>query len=275
MKPSVSIIVSAYNRAGQLECALSGYRRQTHREFEVIVADDGSGPEVKALVDRFRRDAAFPIRYVYQEDRGFRKSRILNVAAHDASSAYIIFADQDCIPHRDFVRAHWAHRSGRTVLCGRRVLLGKHRTDLLTPQHVLEGELERINLRNIVDAMAGDGSHWDEAIGINAPWLRRLLFRREPSVLGSNFSLPRALFESVKGFDDGLIGYGGEETDLERRLRLDGVRFKWVTHLAIQYHTFHPPTDDPVAAAARIAERAQAGVHLGRGRLSEQEYPQS
>ena len=236
MGPEVSVLVSAYNQASELERVLTGFCRQTHPRFELIVADDGSGPEVKAVVDAFARRAPFSIGHVYQPDEGFRKSRIMNTAARESRSGYLIFSDGDCVPHRAFVQAHVEHRAPNTVLCGRRVLLGKELSSRLTPEMVSAGWPERMSMDKVVAALLARGSHWEEAILLRSPFVRRQLLRNEPCVLGSNFSMEKSLFDVVNGYDEAFVHYNGEETDLEARLRQAGARFRWVTHLAIQYH---------------------------------------
>ena len=52
-----SVVLSTYSQPRALELALWGYAAQTERAFEVVVADDGSGPETAALVRRMRDEA--------------------------------------------------------------------------------------------------------------------------------------------------------------------------------------------------------------------------
>lgn len=241
MNPSVTVIIAVYNAVRYLEMVLTGFCRQSRANFEVIVADDGSGPDVRSFVEMFSRKSSFPLEYLYQPDEGFRKNRILNQAIKEASAGYLIFVDGDCLPHCHFVSAHWEHRAPGTVLCGRRVKLSRQISDRLTPQDILTGWLERITLERIVDILYGRGSHWDEAIRLNNRFIRNVLHRREPALLGSNFSLEKTLIEQVNGFNEEYTGAGvGEDTDLEYRLRLLGARFQSVRHLAIQYHLYHP-----------------------------------
>src|SRR3990167_1748011 len=63
----VSVILSTYNRAKYLELSLLGYMRQTHKDFEVVIADDGSTDGTKALIERYQKLASFPIRHAWQE----------------------------------------------------------------------------------------------------------------------------------------------------------------------------------------------------------------
>jgi glycosyltransferase involved in cell wall biosynthesis len=101
---SIGIIISTYNNPAWLEKVLWGYCWQTRKADEIIVADDGSGPETSALLKSFK--PKLPINHIWQEDNGFQKSRILNKALVAAESDYLIFTDQDCIPRSDFIAAH-------------------------------------------------------------------------------------------------------------------------------------------------------------------------
>ena len=54
MAELISIIITTYNREDALEAVLRSLARQTDAAFEVIVADDGSGPETAALVEAWK-----------------------------------------------------------------------------------------------------------------------------------------------------------------------------------------------------------------------------
>jgi glycosyltransferase involved in cell wall biosynthesis len=240
MNCDVSVIIPVYNAVRELELVLGGYLRQTCRTFELFIADDGSGPEVKASIEAFSRRAAFPVRYVSQPDEGYRKTQALNLAVRATAGSYLIFSDADCIPHSGFVAAHLEWGEKKAVLCGRRVNLGPEMSASLTPADVLQGKLERSVPANLLGALLRRGGHWDEGILIRNLRYHRWIDRKEPSLLGSNFSLEKSLLEEVNGFNEDFFGYSGEDTELEYRLRLAGARFRWVRHRAIQYHLYHP-----------------------------------
>ena len=102
----ISVIVSTYNAEEWLEKVLIGYSVQTYHDFELIIADDGSRPSTKELIDRYRENYPVPIRHLWHEDEGYRRQEILNVAIVEASHEYIIMTDGDCIPRKDFVEVH-------------------------------------------------------------------------------------------------------------------------------------------------------------------------
>jgi glycosyltransferase involved in cell wall biosynthesis len=240
MTARAAVIIPVYNAVRYLELVLTGYLRQNTRDFELIVADDGSGPEVRALVEKYSRETPFSVRYVHQPDEGFRRSSIFNCAVKAASAPHLIFADADCIPHRNFVAAHCDRSGARRVLCGRRVHLRERMSHILTPQDVLAGKLERLTPSRIFNALLCRDGHWDEGLILKNRTVHRWVNHKEPTLLGSNFSMEKALLEEINGFNEDFVGYGGEDTELEFRLRLAGARFVWVRHLAVQYHLFHP-----------------------------------
>ncbi|WP_353850690.1 glycosyltransferase [Flavobacterium sp.] len=100
----ISVIFSTYNSEEWLEKVILGFSVQTFRNFEIIIADDGSREATKNLIDKLRAEIDIPIIHVWQEDNGFQKSQILNKAILASTSDYLIFTDGDCIPRKDFVQ---------------------------------------------------------------------------------------------------------------------------------------------------------------------------
>ena len=80
MPELISVIVTTYNREDALEAVLSALSQQTDRNFEVVVADDGSGPATAALIERWQPRLGVPLSHVWQVDRGFRAAEIRNRA---------------------------------------------------------------------------------------------------------------------------------------------------------------------------------------------------
>ena len=101
-----SVIFTTYNHPKWLEKTLWGFSTQSFRDFEIIVADDGSGQETRDVIESLKPQIDIPIQHIWQEDDGFQKCRILNKAIVASQGEYLIFTDGDCIPHPDFVRNH-------------------------------------------------------------------------------------------------------------------------------------------------------------------------
>ena len=104
--PSISVIISTYNKPHFLEKVLTGYCFQTFNDFEIIIADDGSSNETKEMITKFEQLIPQKIYHVWHEDNGFRKCKILNTAIMKSSNDYLVFSDGDCIPDSHFLETH-------------------------------------------------------------------------------------------------------------------------------------------------------------------------
>ncbi|WP_301004308.1 glycosyltransferase [Mesorhizobium sp.] len=122
---SVSVIVNTYNWPGALKLSLQSLASQTDRCFEVIIADDGSRQDTADVIKLFTDSASIPVRHVWHEDIGFRRSAILNKAIGEACGPYLIFVDGDCILQPDFVAQHRALAKPNYVITGSRILLSQ------------------------------------------------------------------------------------------------------------------------------------------------------
>lgn len=238
---NIAVVITTYNRPDMLGAVLAGYLAQTDRQFEVIIADDGSGPETAAVVARYQALAPFPLRHVWQEDTGFRAAAARNRAIAATQADYIIFTDGDCVPPPDFVAGHRRLAAPGKFLSGSRVLL----TEAFTRQ-VLAGGLP------IHEWRAGD---WWTA------WRRKDIARFLPLLrlpLGPlrtraparwrgcktcNLSAFRADLVRVNGFDESYCGWGMEDSDLVIRLLRAGVTHKSARFAAPVFHLWHPEYD--------------------------------
>lgn len=242
-----TVIISFYNKIEWLKLVLAGFKRQSHKNFEVIISDDGSKAEVVQEIEAFKNSYPFPIRHIWHEDNGWQKNIILNKSVVSAQSGYLIFVDGDCIPHRHFVREHINHKTANTILAGRRVNLPLSVTNKLTENIVEKGYLERLGLiKSFVEQAKGKSSHSENGIYAYFMCLRSYLNKKDRGVLGSNFSIHKHDILQVNGFDERYLAPAvGEDTDLEIRFRNNGGTIKTLKHLAIQYHLFHQTLPRP------------------------------
>mgnify|MGYP000871092073 FL=1 len=111
-----SVIFSTYNSEEWLEKVIWGFSVQTTKDFEIIIADDGSREATKNLIEKYKTELDIPIIHVWQEDNGFQKSQILNKAILASTTDYLIFTDGDCIPRKDFVETHLNNRESGRIL---------------------------------------------------------------------------------------------------------------------------------------------------------------
>jgi glycosyltransferase involved in cell wall biosynthesis len=87
----VSVLIPSYNRGYVLGKSIESVLAQTYRPIEVIVVDDGSKDDTRAIIERFGP----AIRYIYQENAGLAAARNTGLAA--ARGEFIAFQDSDDI----------------------------------------------------------------------------------------------------------------------------------------------------------------------------------
>ncbi|HEY0105184.1 MAG TPA: glycosyltransferase family 2 protein, partial [Rhizomicrobium sp.] len=90
MTPFFSVVVPVYNRAAALGAALASVLAQGEADFEIVVVDDGSTDDPKAVVDALGDPR---IRFLAQENRGGGAARNAGIA--QARGAFIAFLDSD------------------------------------------------------------------------------------------------------------------------------------------------------------------------------------
>ncbi len=246
--PKLTLIISVYNKVHELDHILTALEHQSFHDFDVIIADDGSGSEIKELVKGKNKKSRLKLTHIWQEDKGFRKNRILNKAISFSKTGYLVFIDGDCLPHSDFILQHYKNRAINTVLCGRRVYLSKKLSQKITLENIASKDFENGTFERILDSFRDKterSTFVEEGIFIESELISRLMRRKNPRLLGCNYSLPKELMLKINGLDENYSGPGiGEDSDIEFRLKLSGAILKSVRNKAIVYHFYHPVTKE-------------------------------
>lgn len=266
-----SVIISTYNSPQWLEKVLFGYACQTVRDFEIVVADDGSGDETRRLVERFAAALPVPLRHVWHEDRGFRKCAILNKAIVAAGGDYLVFTDGDCIPRADFLAQHLRHAERGRFLSG-----GYCRLPLRTSLEIAEADIRSQRCFDV---------GWLRRHGY-APTLKWLKILARPLRIdgllnaltpakatfnGNNSSCFRKDAVAAGGFDE-RMGYGGEDREFGYRLQNAGIRPKLIRYSALCLHLEHQRgyvdmqirlENEKIIAATRAHKTTRTGHGLG------------
>jgi glycosyltransferase involved in cell wall biosynthesis len=232
-----SVIFSTYNSEAWLEKTIWGFSVQDEKDFEIIIADDGSKPATKELIDSLRGQVSIPIVHVWQEDNGFQKSQILNKAIVASTSEYLIFTDGDCIPRKDFVSTHLKFREQGYFLSGGYFMLPMETSLAITKENIFKQECFRIDwllehglkksFKNIKLAAAGFTAQFLNWITpTKATWN------------GHNASGWKKDLVEINGFNQEMQ-YGGQDRELGERLFNKGLKSKQIRYSAICVHLDH------------------------------------
>ncbi|TJW07021.1 MAG: glycosyltransferase [Mesorhizobium sp.] len=262
---SISVIVNTYNWPEALRLSLQSLASQTERCFEIIVADDGSRPDTADVIEAFAGSAPVPVKHVWHEDVGFRRSTILNKAIVEARGRYLIFIDGDCILQPDFVAQHRALAEPNHVVTGSRILLGRE----LSKELLAEGKwnYQAFRQKTLSHRLTGE-------ISKIMPLFMRLTWRRLRDyrsfvwrrIKGCNLACWKSDALAVGGFDETFTGWGSEDIDFVFRLHDKGVIRRsgsWATEVL---HIWHKPADPSRAAANMkiVRDRIEAARHRNK-----------
>jgi len=240
--PFISLIVSTYNHPRELWGVLRSLSNQTTGDFEVIVADDGSGPETADVVKEWQKRWSGPLIHVWHEDQGFRLAEIRNRAIAASGGEYVVFLDGDCIPARDFVSRHRRLAERGWMVCGHRLMLGEALTEAVLRERL---PIEEWTLWQWLGRFRRGGiDRLQPLVHLpDGPW-RRVTTRGRPNkVRGCNMAVWRADLLRIDGFDAEFVGWGHEDHDVAARLQLAGVELKdgrWATGV---FHLWHETAD--------------------------------
>ncbi|MBZ9652907.1 glycosyltransferase family 2 protein [Psychroflexus montanilacus] len=233
----VSVIISTYNSPKWLEKVLWGYSVQTFKDFEIIIADDGSTSKTKQLLDVIKNKTQLSITHVWHKDEGFQKTRILNKAILASQTDYCIFTDGDCIPRKDFVEAHMSHRKQRKFLSGGHFPLSKELSNLITKQDIISQNCFDINwLKN--QGLITSFKNVKLTKNREVAKLMNFITTTKATWNGGNASAWKEDILAVNGFDE-RMKYGGEDREFGERLVNHGIYPLRVRYFAICVHLEH------------------------------------
>lgn len=230
----ISLIISVYNNIDITKYLFHNLKFQTFKDFEIIVSDDGSNDDYQKFCAEQSRYFKFPIKYVWHEDKGFRKNRILNRAIYRSSFDKLIFIDSDCVPHIKFIENHYKLLSDTNIITGRRVNIDRDLFNILSSDRPIKFSVLKLLYNKFQKKLA-----YPEC-GLYLPF-KKLARKKNATLLGCNMSISKKNLLMINGFNEEYLYYGtGEDTDIQERLKMCGLKiFNFKFHL-IQYHINHP-----------------------------------
>jgi len=261
----VSVVITTYNRSDALLAVLHGLSMQTDRNFEVIVADDGSRSEHRRAIAESSIARELKATCIWHPDVGFTASRVRNRGVTAASHRYIVFLDGDCVPEVDFIARHKALAEGGFFVNGSRVLLSPE----LTREVVVQGT------SGVGEQICGRGAaYWlqqrfqgraSKLTGLlrlpDGPWRvnRRFTWK---GIRSCNMGVWKTDFARIDGFDESFVGWGHEDADFVLRLHHAGVARKNGFCATEVFHLWHREAsrDQESRNAKVVTERSKTGV---------------
>ncbi len=241
MAELISVIVTTYNREDALDAVLRSLAQQVDADFEVIVADDGSGSGTAGLVDSWKAKFGRHLERVWHADRGFRAAEIRNRAILAARGSYCVFLDGDCIVRPDFVGTHRRLAEPGCFVTGNRVLLSPDLT--MTVLREKQTPESWGTLRWIGERRRGGVNRLSALLHLPLGFLRRIRQHAWKGARSCNLAIWRSDLDRVDGFDSDYSGWGKEDSDVIVRLLHAGVCRKDGAFATGVIHLWHAEAD--------------------------------
>lgn len=233
-KLSVALVIATYNWPDALKLVLESVLQQQVLPNEVLIADDGSGFATKRLIDEYRSKFPVPLKHFWQEDNGFQKTLILNLAIAGATCDYIVQIDGDIILHEQFINDHINAAEKGYYIRGSRVLLSEDRSAEELKNGRFQGaSFFSAGIKNRINAL-------------RIPFLESLFIKkskRSDNVSGCNCAFWHNDFVKVNGYNNEIKGWGHEDIELAARFINSGLSQKKIKMTAVCYHLYHSHND--------------------------------
>ncbi|MDH6355952.1 glycosyltransferase involved in cell wall biosynthesis [Dysgonomonas sp. PH5-45] len=259
---SISVIISTYNNPEWLKKTLWGYQNQTFHNFEILIADDGSGKETADMIERFSRESGLNIKHIWHPDNGFQKCEILNKAILASQSEYLIFTDHDCIPRKDFVEGHHQHARKGHFLSGGYFKLPMDISKLIEEQDISSGQVFDLNWlhkhglkRSFKETKLWNSKAYASFMNTITP--------ANASWNGCNSSCWRSDALLANGFN-AEMRYGGLDREFGERLVNAGLKPIQLRYTLIAVHLDH---DRPYKTKAQLSANMAIRKNVKRNRI--------
>lgn len=253
---SITVIISTYNAEEWLEKVLIGYSHQTYKNFDIIIADDGSRTSTKELIDRFSKDFPVKITHLWHEDLGYRRQEILNIAIVAAKNEYIIMTDGDCIPREDFVAVHAKEAEKGNFLSGGYCKLPMKTSKRITKENILSQDCFDVSWLKKHEKLAFS-NYLKLSVNDSLAGILDFISPTNASFNNCNSSGFKEDMIAINGYDE-RMKYGGPDREFGERLENFGVKGKQIRHKAIVLHLDHARGyKTPESLAANLAIRKE------------------
>ena len=234
----ISVIVPVYNRLEHLRALFLCLLRQKKQADELIITDDGSSQKVLDFIGDLIPKAQFKVKHIYQEDKGFRKTRALNNAVRNSTGDLLIFCDQDLIFGEEYIETIANNIKNNIFLMGR----AHHTTE--DEKNIILSDIENINSYNeIIKKLPAKYIKTIDKM-LKEDRKRRIiktlrLAKRGIKLVGMSYALMKEAYLKVNGYDENYIGWGQEDDDFGNRLTVAGINGRELITQNIQLHLWH------------------------------------
>ena len=225
----ISLIITTFNWKEALELSVRSIFNQVHLPSEIIIADDGSDPDTRQLIESLQKESPITIVHSWQQNKGFRLSRSRNKALAVAKGDYIILIDGDIVIEENFIADHIEAARKNYFIQGSRVLLNAAATNRAIASKKLCFSLTDPGMENRKNC-------------IRSSLLSKLFSfssKRLSGIKTCNFAFWREHAEAINGFNEDFVGWGREDSEFTARMLHYGIKRQNLKFKGVAYHLHH------------------------------------
>ena len=227
--PTCSLVTPTYNWPEALELLLLSILNQSCLPNEVLIADDGSTAETKKLIEYYQPKFPIPLIHIWHQDNGNQKPAIMNKAISKSKFEYIVEIDGDIIMNKYFIEDHLKNAEKGTYLFGSRVNIQKSGLNKILKHKIIHFNYFSTGIKK-------------RSRTLRIPYLMKFAKfydKRSNKLRGCNMSFWRNDFLKINGFNENLVGWGIDDSEMIQRLHNLGIKGKRLKQVGIAYHIFH------------------------------------
>ena len=113
-----SLIITVFNRSHLIRKALLSLQNQSVIPDELILSDDGSTEDIISAISDIVQKFDFPVKYIQQENKGFRLAKCRNNGIKNSNGDLIIFLDQDLIHTPNLIKTFLSNSRDNRFISG-------------------------------------------------------------------------------------------------------------------------------------------------------------
>lgn len=255
----VSVIMPTHNKAIYLNLTLLAYCRQTSKNFEILLIDDGSTDNTMEICRKYEN--YIDIKYIYQKKGNVSQAR--NAGLDSAKGDIIVFADDDRIPCENYIREiekRLLNKKNIVLIGYKKEILTVYQNFLYDQELVNKIAYKKLNYEENEVISYGKVLVNDNDILQNFTNTVNQLFLRVPydnyefvidkfgcdlagfklgwaMATTANIAFKKVGVETVR-FDEKYVGWGVEDIDYAYQLKERGFNFIFCK-TAVNYHQKH------------------------------------
>ena len=218
----VSLIVPTYNRLELLRKSLLSIISQPFQPHELVISDDGSSEDIIEGVWDILEQANFRIKFIRQEDRGFRAARCRNNAVRETEGDFIVCFDPDIVFSKYYLTTLVQSARNNKFIVGNVIRFTEAENEKITLDHIKKGDYSSILSEGQQKIPI---AYYKKELFYSL--LNRLKLRRQgPKLRSCVVGFFKEDFIKVNGFDEKFVGWGNEDDDLGVRFYAAGIKGK-------------------------------------------------